>query len=386
MLAWNERRFYWRFQRMIRRMMVVLAVGLGVAACAQSEKGSGAKRGVDSGGVPAKGEVVSVVRRAADWQLANLGEKQKQDWVRSTLYTGVMAAYRTTGDEKYLNEAIKWGDAVGWVEYKGKKRPDDQCCAQVYAEIARVKKDARYVEKVRPSFDKMIAEGKRGREEWSWCDTLFMAPPGMVRLTAVTGDLKYAAAEDPMWWDSVDFLYDKEERLFFRDKTFFEKRSKNGKKVFWSRGNGWVAAGTCRVLEYLPVDHPSRPRYVKLQQEMLDRIAGLQGEDGLWGMSLLDREEWPTGETSGSAFFAYAMAWGINHGTLDREKYLPVVLRTWAALKRRVQADGKLVGVQAVAAGPTTNLSEGSTAEYAVGAFLLLGEQLAMMSGSPVGR
>lgn len=364
----------WRAARMVAAVLVAVAVG-----CAKDEGAVAFGKGSDAIATRSRQEVVSVMRRVADWQLANLGPKQKDDWIRSTFYTGVMATYRTTGDARYLDEAIKWGDAVHWDRNHGKKRPDDLCCAQTFAEIALVEHDPKYVEKVRAEFDKVIAEGKTGRQEWFWCDTLFMAPPGMVRLAAVTGDEKYVRAEDRMWWDATDFLYDREEHLFFRDASFFDKKTKNGQKVLWSRGNGWVVAGTCRVLDYLPKDYPSRPKYVQLHREMLARLASLQGADGLWGMSLLDRQEYPMGETSGSAFFAYAMAWGINHGTLDRETYLPVLMRAWNALRARVQADGKLTGVQGVAGAPTTSLSTTSTAEYATGAYLLLCEQMAKL-------
>ena len=84
-----------------------------------------------------------------------------------------------------------------------------------------------------------------------------------------------------MWWDTADHLYDKSEDLFDRDPGFFDKKAKNGKKVFWSRGNGWVMGGTVRVLQYLPADYPDRAKYVKLHQAMAARLAKLQGEDGL---------------------------------------------------------------------------------------------------------
>jgi hypothetical protein len=42
---------------------------------------------------------------------------------------------------------------------------------------------------------------------------------------------------------------DTQERLFFRDITYFNSRI-GGQKVFWARGNGWVAAKMPRVLRY----------------------------------------------------------------------------------------------------------------------------------------
>jgi rhamnogalacturonyl hydrolase YesR len=87
---------------------------------------------------------------------------------------------------------------------------------------------------------------------------------------------------------------------------------------------------------------------------------------------LLDAEEFPQPETSGTAFFCFAYAWGINHGTLERDKYLPATMKAWHALVGKVAADGKLGHVQKVAAGPG-EVKPDDTHEYAVGAFLLAG-------------
>jgi rhamnogalacturonyl hydrolase YesR len=78
---------------------------------------------------------------------------------------------------------------------------------------------------------------------------------------------------DRLWWKTTDCLYDKQERLFYRDGRFFDRRERNGRKVFWSRGNGWVLAGLTRVLQYLPPDYAGRGRFVTLFREMAQRIA-----------------------------------------------------------------------------------------------------------------
>ena len=152
-----------------------------------------------------------------------------------------------------------------------------------------------------------------------------MGPPTWVRLYAATGDERYLDFAVTNWWRTTDYLYDKDEHLFFRDSTFFQKREANGKKVFWSRGNGWVMAGLVRVLQYLPMNHPDRPRFEQLFKDMAAKIVTCQQPDGLWRASLLDPEDYPAKETSGSGFFTYALAWGVNQGLLDRAKFEPAV-------------------------------------------------------------
>src|SRR5207249_5457812 len=121
---------------------------------------------------------------------------------------------------------------------------------------------------------------------------------------------------------------------------------------------------TVRVLQYLPENFPDRQKYVDLHKRMAAKIIALQGEDGLWRSSLLDPDEFPSPETSGTALFTYALAWGINNGTLDRETYLPHVLKAWTGLVGKVTPEGKLGYVQGVAAAPG-NTNPENTHEYA---------------------
>jgi hypothetical protein len=99
---------------------------------------------------------------------------------------------------------------------------------------------------------------------------------------------------------------------------------------------------------------------------------------------LLDPKDPDVKETSGTGLFVYALAWGINHHLLDREKYLPHVLKGWRALVDAVNQAGRLGYVQEVAASPGSVTAD-STAPYGSGGFLLAGseiEKLAVLNGS----
>jgi rhamnogalacturonyl hydrolase YesR len=209
-----------------------------------------------------------------------------------------------------------------------------------------------------------------------------MAPPTFVRLAKATGDPKYNELMCQLWCDSRGFLYDEEENLFYRDKNFFpdKKRTRNGKKVFWSRGNGWVLGGLARVLECLPADDPHRPEFVDLFRAVSAKVASLQGPDGLWRASLLDYDEWPMPETSGTGLYCFAMAWGVNNGLLDGATYVPVVKKAWEGLNRMVNDEGCLGWVQFVAAAPGP-VSPDTMREYAPGAFLLSAGEILRLLG-----
>ncbi len=318
------------------------------------------------------------MRKVADWQLehpVSFNSKNENDWARAAFYAGVMAAHRTTGDEKYLNAAIAWSESFNYQLAERLRHADDHAKGQTYLEIYEVKKDPAMITDITATFDSLIADPKPGREDWWWCDALFMAPPVLARLAAATGEEKYLDFLNTMFWDTYDFLYDKEENLFYRDESYFGKRTPSGKKTFWARGNGWVMGGTARVLQYLPADNEYRGRYVELLKAMAASIKKIQGEDGLWRPSLLDAGEVPHPETSGSAFFCYALAWGVNNGVLDKGEYLPVIRKAWQGLNDNVTNDGMLQWVQPIGASPDKVVKE-NYQEYGSGAYLLAGSEV----------
>jgi hypothetical protein len=137
--------------------------------------------------------------------------------------------------------------------------------------------------------------------------------------------------------------------------------------------------GLVRVLQYLPTNHPDRPRFEKLFKEMAAKILTCQQSDGLWRASLLDPDSYPLKETSGSGFYTYALAWGVNQGLLNRAKFEPAIRKAWAALVSCVDADGKLTHVQPIGADPK-HFEEDATEVYGVGAFLLAGSEVYRMA------
>jgi rhamnogalacturonyl hydrolase YesR len=250
-------------------------------------------------------------------------------------------------------------------------------------------------------FDWIMANPKTGSLEWSgwgkdkyrtdchyrwgWCDALFMAPPVWARLAKVTGERKYLDFMHQEYLATYDLLWDREALLFWRDSSYFEQREKNGEKVFWSRGNGWVLAGLALMIPDLPVHWEQRDFYVDLFKQMAERIKASQREDGSWSMGMLGAvSDYPEVESSGTAFFAYGLAWGINNGLLERDCYEPVVIKAWQALAGCVNEDGMLGYVQPVGAAPGQSFAD-KTEVYGIGAFLAAGaEVFKMLTPEPV--
>jgi rhamnogalacturonyl hydrolase YesR len=240
--------------------------------------------------------ISTIMSRVYEWQIRNpveINQKNSNLWARAAFYTGIMAAYSSTHDQKYLEQAMKWADGRQWKLGERPRHADDQSPGQTYLELYLLKKDPLKIAETKSTIDAMISAPRPGREDWWWCDALFMAPPVLVRLYAATDDKKYLDFLNTMWWDTTDFLFDQDAKLYYRDKNYFGKLTPNGKKIFWARGNGWVMAGTARVLQYLPKNNPDRQRYINLLRTMAASVSRVQGEDGLWRPSLLDPQEVP---------------------------------------------------------------------------------------------
>lgn len=343
--------------------------------------------------------IVKQMKQTLDWQLQNMPEEswlasankfekiEGNGWIRSAFYTGVMAAYETTNDKKYLDNIYEWGKANNWEAAKRARHADDHCCIQTYADVFFIDGDSAKLQPAIKTIDEIAADPKLGSIvgwqkdiNWNWCDALFMAPPAMTRLAAATGETKYLETMDLMFWDTYEYLFDKNENLFYRDDRFKPDAdplllSANGKPIFWSRGNGWVLAGLARVLEFMPDDFLNKMKYEKLFKDMSAKLITLQDEKGLWHSNLLDPVESPEPESSGTAFFCYALAWGVNNGYLDKETYLPVIKKAWEGLNGCLDENGQLHWVQLVGSAPAPVKYEDSV-EYATGAFLLAGSEV----------
>jgi unsaturated rhamnogalacturonyl hydrolase len=320
--------------------------------------------------------IEAAMRKVGDWELERSRPSFSQDWTFAALYAGFMAAAKTLPEPRYEDAMLQVGNTFEWKLGPRLIHADDQAIGQTYLELYRDYHEARMIAPTREQFDGLMkTPDDPEKPVWWWCDALFMAPPVWARLYKATGEKAYLDYMDREWWITSKLLYDPEEHLYFRDASYLQKKEANGKKLFWSRGNGWVMGGLARVLEEMPEDYPTRQKYVEQFRQMAERVASLQGADGLWRSGLLNQDAYPLPEVSGSAFFVYSLAWGIDHGLLDRAKYLPVVQKGWAGLVSYIYEDGRLGSIQPIGAAPG-DFKPSSSYVYGVGAFLLAGSEM----------
>jgi len=328
-------------------------------------------------------DIDKVLRKVADWQLARTTPHFDRIWTSSVLYSGFMAASSATGDAKYRDAMLAMSEKFEWKLRTPYPDADNISVAQTYLELYQRDPSPERIASTRAELETLIdlktMRPGDARLPWWWCDALFMAPPVWAKMYRITGERRYLDYIHTQWQATYDQLYDQEEHLYARDASYKDKREPNGKKVFWSRGEGWVLGGLARTIDFIPDNDPKKPFYVTQLRQMSARLAQLQGKDGLWHAGLLDPASYPLPEISGSALFVYGMAYGVNRGYLDAATYRPVIEKAWAGILKNIYADGRLGGIQQTGAEPAFYLPA-SSYNYGVGGFLLAAAELKTMT------
>jgi unsaturated rhamnogalacturonyl hydrolase len=358
--------------------------------------------------------IQEIAGKVNKYQLDHPWREKDDNWIRGTYYTGVMAVYRATGDKKYLNQCNAWGEELGWqvpILKPGQKRSGLNLltCGQTWLE-SYMAVEKKY--KIRPVLDYLqnpayknpVSEPLEWYFEGGRCyvDGLFTGLPAFAMLYKITGEAKYSDWMDACFWEVFGALFDKNEGLFYRDeqykpgysgmtdqrslrpdsipydearKSYVYQKTQNGEKVIWSRGNGWAFAALTRILTYLPPSHPNYDRYQSVFKIMAAELKKRQQQDGFWYPNLADPKDYGTPETSGTGFFTYGLAWGINNGVLSSGEYLTTVEKGWGALVSAVSDEGKVQWGQLVGASPYKIL-KGDSHEYVTGTFLLAASEM----------
>ena len=387
----------------------------GISASLPLKGADEAKAASSVAALPSRGEALAAAERLARWQLAHMptpmvlpsgiaperaalarlsDASNPWSWHQGTFWLGMTALAETSSSPWVRKAILAHGQAVGWRPGPRIHHADDQLIGASYIWAAEHGAGPKALQPLRQRLDAILANPPRahlamvlGSDEtrghtqaealkrWSWADALFMAPPVWLRLARETGDRRYRDYALHEFWAANDFLYDPAERLYFRDSRFFDKRDDKGRKVFWSRGNGWVIAALTQMIDTLPPKDPARKRLEGQYLEFAERIAALQKQDGYWPSSLLASED-TAPESSGTALFTYGLAWGIGKGLLPQTTYEPAVRRGWAALQQAIQRDGALGWVQSAGDRPASTKASG-TQVYASGAYLLAATAIA---------
>ena len=356
--------------------------------------------------------VIEMINRVNNYWQSNNSPEVRSFWDNAAYHTGNMEAFFLTGNQHYLDYSLKWAEHNKWMgatetdpaKWLYRNYGEDQqhvlfgdwqICFQTYIDIYNVTM-GKYVpgnnvvlgaqaSSLTKDPSRMIARAKEvmhyeaysnAHDYWWWADALYMVMPVMTKMYRLTGDIRYLDKlyENICYCDSI--MLDKETGLYFRDGKYVypQHKTANGLKDFWARGDGWVLAGLAKVLQDMPQGYRQRQFFVDKYVKLARAVAALQQKEGYWTRSMMDPQQAPGPETSGTAFFTYGILWGVNNGYLNKKEFRPVIKKAWRYLtKTALQTDGRVGYVQPIGekAIPGQVVDANSQANFGVGAFLL---------------
>ena len=353
-------------------------------------------------------EVKDIIKKVNTYWQTNNSAEVRAFWDNAAYHTGNMEAIRLLSELKseeikvksFLDYSLRWAQHNKWKgatesdpqkwKYKQYGEGQDyvlfgdwQICFQTYIDLYNLE-----VRGKRSGGKKLEVRIKRAKEVmgyeadskandyWWWADALYMVMPVMTKMYKLTGDEKYLDKlyDNICYSDSI--MLDAETGLYFRDGKYVYPKHKtaNGKKDFWARGDGWVLAGLAKVLQDMPKNYRHQPFFVEKYVRLAQAVKQLQQPEGHWTRSMMDPNQAPGYETSGTAFFCYGLLWGVNNGYLPKKEFEPAIEKAWNYLSTiALQTSGKVGYVQPIGerAIPGQRVDANSEANFGVGAFLL---------------
>ena len=349
--------------------------------------------------VPDKKEILKVtlhvndyfMKKYADYRTPSFVKKVVRPsniWTRSVYYEGLMALYSIYPADEYYLYAKEWADYHQWGFHRGTttRNADNYCASQIYLDLYNICPDPEKIRKTKANMDMLVNTPQI--TDWWWIDAIQMGMPIFAKMGKLTGEQKYF---DKMW-DMYEYtrnkhgengMFNVKEGLWWRDHNFDPPyKEPNGENCYWSRGNGWVYAALVRVMNEIPSDEKHRQDYINDFMAMSKALKQCQREDGFWNVSLHDPSNFGGKETSGTALFVYGMAWGVRNGLLDKNTYLPVIIKAWNAMvKDAVHPNGFLGYVQGTGkepkdSQPVTYDKVPDFEDFGTGCFLLAGSEI----------
>ena len=355
-----------------------------------------------------KSEVMNIITRVNNtWQQSHGAPEYggtkaglSAFWDNAVYHTGNMEAYSLMKTQAWYDYSFAWAEKNAWFgatekdnsKWKYKNYGEDpqhvlfgdwQICFQTYIDLYNYS-SAPQESWIARAKEVMSYEAYSSADDyWWWADALYMVMPVMTKMYLLTGDEAYLDKMYANWKYANSIMYDKDTGLYFRDgKYVYPKHTtRTAKKDFWARGDGWVIAAFAKVLKDFDtakkqgkkVKSKYRKEIAETYKQLAKALVNCQQQEGYWTRSILDPEQAPGYETSGTALMCYGLFWGINNGYLPKT-YIQSASKAWKYLSTiALQPDNTIGYVQPIGekAIPGQVVDKKSISNFGTGAFLL---------------
>lgn len=330
-----------------------------------------------------------VARRTADRDMLE-GVSPAEDWELALAINGLLATdteESVAAATRLLDRVIEtqgsegrfgYDDPKPWLDDGVRAQSESPALIRGCLELSDRTGRATYVEAARRQVDFLLHRAARldagtisfasdGNE--LWVDSIYLLATPLARFGA---ELDVPEAIDEAMNHVVlqeRHLQDPHADLFRHE--WRERPDTYPESTFWSRGNGWAAAGLLDLLEHVPVDHPAYDTVHDSFTRLCHAVRPLQDASGFFHHILDD--PWTAKETSGTLQFAYTFDRAVERGYLEDDAFAEAARRAFEACTGVVTGDGDVTRVAVPPGGPDVPLG---VASYGQGWFLLAAAQL----------
>ncbi len=275
------------------------------------------------------------------------------NWGGGVAFYGIVRAWEVTGDDEYIEYLKGWVDnyleeglpeftintiALGYTvlalyKYTGDEKYMD--IAKSQAEFL-TNKTIRFGDGV---YQHTVSEKNYNFDEQAWADTLFMAGLFMAKIGALLGNRQYFDDGMNQFHWHIEYLQNIQNGLFYHGWDNVNKN--NMSAIHWCRANGWAAI---TMAEAMHLSDAFNPVFVEMMDALRDQMAALsrlQDAGGMWHTIVDDDSSYC--ETSGSCAIATAMIkFCVDGGHLLYKKN---ILRAADAIIAEIDDNGMVMNV-----------------------------------------
>ena len=371
-----------RRYKLVAAVAVAAAAGLapGIAiAASPGAAPSSALPTVTVQAVPSSCVELAPIRKAADhWISGHSAGSTDNTWFNALFIKGDIEAFRMTGDNKYLTYATAWANHNKWKLPTNAPNYDGPEASQEYIDLFELDNahPAKDIADTVAYLKRQTARVQGGKvSDLNYVDAVRLgALSAFARLGVPMNQPTWLTAMAKMFAFTEGHIYDKKNSLWWRDSRWV------GTTQHWSRGNGWITIALTDTIAALPGGDANRAHYISLLNAMFAKLKATQQSGGYWTADVDHPAAFPAPESSGTSFYTYSIARGIQLGYVDKATYLPVVQKAWGWLKGTALRSNGVVGfVQGPSSHPSQHqpISPTATSNYGVGAFLMAGVEAA---------
>ena len=296
------------------------------------------------------------------------------DWGESVVFDALDAATDATGMRMFSDFVDS--TAESWVKTPRSEPPTRMGPAR--SVLVRAEKHGRedYLAFAREIGDDLLARKKVpdgpvildvGRD-LVFVDNHYGDPTFLVELSRATGDPRYAVRGIEILLGHTRALQDEKAGLYSHFSDVSSGKPEPN-RIFWGRGQGWVAMGVSEVLSLVGASgFDDRRMLDEIRERYLafcEALAKHEVAGGGWRNVIDEPASYP--EMSSTAMVAAGLTRAVREGIVP-ESYSDLADRAWNVIANRIDVNGHLVGVS-YRPGMNVEPSRYEHAPTALGAF-----------------